>query len=435
MYAIPSDRIESCFSAKHPAMTDCEAVSESNRCLFCYNAPCVQACPTSINIPQFITRIADGNNIGSAYTILESNIMGLSCAKSCPVEELCVGACVYQHDSQEPVAIGRLQAYAMENFYQKGGTLPLKKANRVAKVALIGAGPASLSCAGYLALAGVKPVVFEKNDLPGGLNTNGIAPYKMKVEEALAEVEFIQSLGVEIRTGMEVGKDITVQSLSDDYDAIFIGVGLGGDKFLFPGTKTQGIYGATELIAAIKLGTSDVLAGVKNVVIIGGGNTAIDIAHELAVLGRCNITLAYRRTKKEMRGYQHELKLAQSWGVVFRENMHPLAAEMDNNNHIDRVRFKTGDNTEIELPADMLINAVGQEKIRLSDLFVGIEIEEGQRVKVDDQYATSLSGVFAGGDCVNGGKEIVNAVQHGKKAALAILKKLGMEVGFGRFSD
>ncbi|MBT8492150.1 MAG: FAD-dependent oxidoreductase, partial [Deltaproteobacteria bacterium] len=287
-YEIPKDRLETRLKDKHPLYTRAEAITEANRCIYCSDAPCVQACPTGIDIPTFIHKIATDNVRGSARTIFRDNLLGYSCARVCPVEVLCAGSCVYNHWDRPPIEIGRLQRYATENALVAAPDLLSKnrKPPTGKKIALIGAGPASLAAAGHLALDGHKAVIFDKNQIPGGLNTLGIAPYKLQADDAVGEVEFIEALGdVEIRTGVAVVEgdagdgEVSTASLLADYDAVFIGIGLGPDNFLADAVEEgEGVEGATDLIARIKIDPKQTVDGVSRALVLGGGNTAIDIA-------------------------------------------------------------------------------------------------------------------------------------------------------------
>ncbi len=431
---IPAGRIEESFPDHKPLYTPGEARAEANRCLFCYDAPCIKACPTGIDIPKFIKKIATDNVLGSARTILEANLLGYSCGCVCPVEVLCVGACVYNDWKQPPIQIGRLQRYATETVFSAG--LPVLKPRnlRDGRVALVGAGPASLSCAGTLALEGVDVVIFEWRQLPGGLNTTGVAPYKMYAPDSLKEVAFIQSLGVRIKTGVEVGRDISAEELLREYDAVFLGVGLGPDSRLdLPGEDGPGVYGATALIERLKNDATFRLPATARVLVVGGGNTAIDAARELAQLTKADVAMVYRRRQADMPGYAHELKQARQEGARFIENTVPLAV-LRKGKRVRALRVAKAEKgkalpgTEQELAADLIVVAIGQARLTaLASLFPGVRVDRRGRIAVDP--ATGRTGnprVYAGGDCANGGKEVVNAVEEGKIAARAILKTLDL---------
>ncbi|MFQ6612501.1 MAG: FAD-dependent oxidoreductase [Fidelibacterota bacterium] len=425
---LPTSRLEIQFKEDKPVLTKIEAGIEANRCLFCYDAPCIKACPTGIDIPAFIRKIASGNLKGAAMTIFKSNLLGFSTGRVCPVDELCAGACVFNLYNGKPIQIGRLQHYAVARALQReleSGqslfTVP-EPGNR--KVALVGAGPASLACAGYLALNSVKTVIYEKNDFPGGLNTTGIAPYKMPAPEALAEADWITGLGVEIHLGVAVGRDIRIDKLLADFDALFLGTGLGKDKFPgIPGEREPGVWGATELIRKIKNEPDFQLpSNLRTVVVIGGGNTAIDIARELALLGVPKVNIVYRRTEAEMPGYAHELKAARQVGVRLIEKIKPVQITSTPSGILEFHGIITSDGSPVKFSTDWIVMAIGQEKIA-GRLIPEVKTDDKGRVVVDPETRqTSHLKIFAGGDCVNGGKEVVNAVADGRAAAEAMLK-------------
>jgi glutamate synthase (NADPH/NADH) small chain len=313
---LPPQRSETVFEDfKLPLLHDA-AVAEANRCLFCHDAPCINACPTHIDIPQFIRKIATENVHGSAKTIFESNILGMSCARVCPVEVLCVGACVYNDLHQPPIAIGKLQRYATDEAYAQGWRFFEAGAPTGKRVALIGAGPASLAAAHELRRLGHACTILERRANIGGLNANGVAPYKMKADRALSEAEWVLSIGgIEVRTGVNVGTDVTLESLEKEFDAVFVGSGLGADSVLgVPGEGLPGVSGAVAWIEAMKLGTVDV-SKVRRAVVVGGGNTAIDAAREARGLGIPHVTMLYRGLQDSMSGYAHEWKAALVDGV------------------------------------------------------------------------------------------------------------------------
>jgi len=368
---------------------------------------------------------------GSARTILEQNVLGYSCARVCPVEVLCQGSCVYEAWHQKPIAIGRLQRYATEHagaamFTPK--TLPAAQSKRVV---CVGAGPASLAFAAHLALEGHKAIVLEKRALPGGLNTTGIAPYKLHAEDALHEVEEVTRLGVEIRTGVEVGRDVTAKSLLDEYDAVFLGLGLGEDTRLgIPGEEGPGVVGATAWIEGMKLARSHGGA-LGRVLVIGGGNTAIDVAREAALLGADDVAMVYRRGNGDMSGYAHEMDAARKEHVRLIANTIPVAFVRNPHGKLTALRVARGENgkpiagTEHDLPCDLVALAIGQSKLRaLASQFAGVAVDARGCVVADKTNgATGNAKVFAGGDCANGGKEVVNAVAEGRDAARALLAK------------
>ncbi len=433
--ALADNRLEQQFSDAKPLYTASEAIIEANRCLYCHDAPCITACPTGIDIPAFIRKIATGNIRGSAKTIFRVNMAGASTARVCPVEELCVGACVYNGFNETPIHIGRLQRYAvsaaLEAEESSGRRLFTPKPDCGRKVALIGAGPASLVCAAHLALEGVTPIIYERDPLPGGLNTTGIAPYKFQSGDALLEIEWIIGHGVDIRIGVEVGQDVTIEQLLADHDALFIGVGLGGDTALdLPGSDGPGVWGATDLIRRIKNQPGfEIPADVGSALVIGAGNTAIDIARELAMLGLPDVALVYRRTEEEMSGYAHELEGARRYGVKLIEQVRPLEVVRSDGRVVGLKVLDLINNEAVELACDWVVEAVGQQKFD-GALAPGVERDGQGRIIVDE--ATRRSGhpqIYAGGDCINGGQEVVNAAADGREAAFAMLRGWGLEVG------
>jgi glutamate synthase (NADPH/NADH) small chain len=436
---LASDRLEREIPDLKPALTRDQAVAEANRCLYCYDAPCVVACPTDINIPEFIKRIATDNVKGAAKTILESNILGHSCARVCPVEVLCAGNCVYTEKGEPPIMIGKLQRYATEYAYDRGIQFFKKGPATGKRVALVGGGPASLACAAELTIQGHDVVVFEGRSLPGGLNATGVAPYKYKLEDALKEVAYIQEIGVEIRTNTLVGRDVTLQQLENEYDAVFLGVGLGPDSQPgVPGEDMPGCVGAVALIERIKTEGNFSLPGVTHAVIIGGGNTAIDVVRELKQIGLEHVTMVYRRGEEEMSGYAHELAAARLEGVELCFWAAP--AEVLGSGQVSGLRcVKTRVNdagklenvadSDFVLPAQLVVKATGQEKLTafLSQI-PGLTVERGRVVVDATTGQTGNAKFFAGGDCANGGKEVVNAAAEGKRAARGIdayLKRAG----------
>lgn len=426
---IPLERLERQLKDGKPVYLPGEALAEANRCLYCHDAPCVEACPTGIDIPGFIRKIATENVRGSAKTILSANLLGYSCARVCPVEVLCVGACVYNDWHRSPIQIGRLQRFAVEKTFERGKAAELfeKAPASGKKVACIGAGPASLAAAGYLALEGVAVTVFERRSIPGGLNATGVAPYKMEVAGALAEVNFIQSLGVTLKVGVEIGRDVKGSDLLRDFDAIFLGPGLGADSSLgIPGEDGPGVVGATVWIERMKLEPGFAVTGVKRALVIGGGNTAIDAARELARLGVPEVTMVYRRTAAEMPGYKHEMDAGRAEGVRMLERAVPKAVARGAGGALRALQLEDGR----ELAADLIVLAIGQARLRdLVAQFPRVELDQKGRIVAD--AGTGRTGnpkVYAGGDAMSGGQEVVNAAQEGKRAARAICAQLGVKV-------
>ncbi|MFO0678410.1 MAG: FAD-dependent oxidoreductase [Polyangiaceae bacterium] len=431
---LPDDRLERSLPEGKPLFSLSEARAEAERCLYCSDAPCIQACPTEIDIPTFIKKIASDNVRGSAMTIFDQNVLGYSCSRVCPVEVLCEGSCVYTAWQHKPIAIGRLQRFATQKATEEHGpgskrplfTAPAKRSGK--KVALVGGGPASLACAAYLAQAGHTAVVYERGVFPGGLNTTGVAPYKLHAEDALHEVEFVKSLGVEIRTGVEVGKDVTGKQLTDEYDAVYLGIGLGADSKLgVPGEDGPGVVGAVRWIEDMKLAAAPKGAAPKlgRVIVVGGGNTAIDVVRECAKLGAEEVTLVYRRSEKEMSAYVHETEGAKKDAVRIATNLQPVAVVRDASGKVTALEVARAEGgkpvagTERELPCDLVVLAIGQAKIKaLAAEFPGVTLAPNGTVVVDAKTGrTGHPKVYAGGDCVNGGKEVVNAVAHGRDTA------------------
>ena len=433
---LPPGRLEERFADKKPLFGPAEAVAEANRCLYCVDAPCITACPTAIDIPTFIHKIATGNLKGAARTILNQNLLGASCGQVCPVEVLCAGACVYNAWGREPIKIGRLQHHAVhEALAQKRDLLPLAPETGK-KVALIGAGPASIAAAGWLALDGHRSVIFERKAIPGGLNTLGIAPYKMKGHAALEEIAWVLELAagrIELRTGVSVVEgtaaagEVSAADLLRDFDAVFLGLGLGADAALgVPGEDGPGVVGATAFIERLKADPTMTLDGVGRALVIGGGNTALDALHELSLLG-VDVTMVYRRSEREMPGYDHELEAARVDGARLLENRVPLAVRRTEGHAVGLLVARAEEGKPIagtseELPADLIVVAIGQSRATQVGLaFPGVALDAKGRIVVDP--ATGRTGnprVYSGGDCVNGGKEVVNAVAEARIAVHAM---------------
>jgi dihydropyrimidine dehydrogenase (NAD+) subunit PreT len=419
-----------------PPLTQNEAAVESARCLMCFDAPCTHACPTHIDIPKFIKKISTGNLRGSARTILEANLLGASCARVCPVEELCEGACVLGAE-HKPIAIGRLQRHAMDFVYQKGLDF-FRPANGTGrKIAVVGAGPAGLSCAGELRKRGHSVTLFEKRDLAGGLSTYGIIGLREPVEVALAEVAMIENLGVKFETGKEVGADLSLADLEANFSAVFLSVGLGATPALgIPGEEH--IIDGLQYIEQSKMAADNLVIG-RNVVVVGAGNTAIDCATVAKRLGAGRVTMVYRRTENEMTAYPHEYDFIKREGVDFSFLTQPVRVIAQNGkvHSLECVQMSLGTadasgrpspkpiaGSEFFLPADQVVKAIGQQKPSLAAQ-LKLKTEKGF-IQVSESFETSLPGIYAGGDCIrsHGAASTVMAVQDGKLAARAIHERL-----------
>jgi glutamate synthase (NADPH/NADH) small chain len=420
MSEISIEQIEQNFAEIHPLMTQSEALLEANRCLYCYDAPCTHACPTHIDVPSFIKKIASGNLIGSAKTIFDANPIGSSCAKVCPVEVLCEGACVEKTLVKKPIEIGRLQRYATEHALQTGKKLFEKGEPNGKSIGIIGSGPAGLSCATYLARLGYAVTVYEKRELAGGLDTYGMAEYKMTTAQSLAEVKQIESLGVEFKLNHEVKN---LNELTTNHDAVFLAVGLGKTNTLnISGEDKDGVMDALHFIETIKTRDWKSVPLGKTVAVIGAGNTAIDAVTQAKRLGADKAILVYRRTEKDASAYDYEIELAKSDAIEFAWQHTPI--EILGNGKVTGLKCKKSDGSEVEIACDLVIKAIGQQKQVEFLQQLGLNLDEKGRVAVNEKMQTSNPRVFAGGDCVNGGAEAVDAAQMGKKAAAGIHESL-----------
>ncbi len=420
-------RSENAFSDFKPAYNEAQAMAEANRCLYCSDAPCITACPTGIDIPEFIRKISTGNLKGSARTIFEANILGMSCARVCPVETLCVGDCVYNQLGIPPIQIGKLQRYSTDRAYAKGWQFFQAGADSGKRVALVGAGPASLACAHLLRRRGHHCTLFEKREVVGGLNTTGVAPYKMKADRAADEVEWLLAIGgIEVRTGVELGRDLSVADLERDYDAVFVGFGLGPDGWLHAaGEDLEGVHGAVDYIERLKLGQVD-LRDAQRALVLGGGNTAVDAVRELRGLGVADVRMVYRGDEAHMSGYAHEWAAAKVESITGVWRTVPTGFVGQGGKVAGVTALRADENkrpipgTEHTLPADLVLLAIGQGKLgALLAEVDGVTVSRG-RLVVDDQQHLGRPGWFAGGDCANGGKEVVNATAEGQHAARTI---------------
>lgn len=431
------DQYEKNFEEIHPPFTSNSAIAEANRCLYCYDSPCTKACPTHIDIPAFIKKISTGNLLGSAKTILQSNWAALTCAKACPVQVLCEGACVFNDKEEPAIQIGRLQRFAIDNYFEKGMPKLFSSEPKKGKsVGIVGSGPAGLACGAELALLGYDVTIYEANEIPGGLNTWGIAPYKTRQADSLKEVELVKNFGVKIQTNSSIGKNISFDELNKKHDAVFLGIGLGESTDLkIPGEDLTGVVNAIDFIEEVKKEKwSSVKIG-KRVAVIGAGNTSIDAATESIRLGAEQVMILYRRSEEEMSAYDFEFDLAKKDGVIF----HFLTApkKIIGNNSVEKiecVKMTLSDaginsrrkpieipNSNYVIPVDMIIKAIGQSaKTEFLNSISGLKIEDGKVIVNSENYQTGNQKVFAGGDCINGGKEVVNAAHDGKAAAHGI---------------
>jgi dihydropyrimidine dehydrogenase (NAD+) subunit PreT len=427
---LPEPQIESNFADMHPPLTPSEAVIDADRCYFCYDAPCTTACPTGIDIPGFIQKIRSGNLQGSAHTILSENIMGGMCARVCPTEVLCEQDCVRNTHEDRPVRIGLLQRYATDSVFKKDIQLFERAPATGRKIAVVGGGPAGLSCAHRLAMLGHDVVVFEPKDKLGGLNEYGIAAYKTPDQFAAREVEYILAIGgIEVRTGVALGQQVSLTELRQQFDAVFLGFGLSGVNGLgLEGELLEGVANAVDYIADLRQAPDKAALPVgRRVIVIGGGMTAIDIAVQSKALGAEQVTMVYRRGQEHMNASRYEQEFAQTRGVSVRTWSKPRKFLVEGK-RVCGVEFESTQNAgeTFVLEADVVFKAIGQKVLwqELADTAQILDLEK-DRIRVDEQRRTSVPGIWAGGDCIAGGKDLtVSAVQDGKVAAMSIDKYL-----------
>jgi dihydropyrimidine dehydrogenase (NAD+) subunit PreT len=428
------EQYEQNFADINPPLTRSQALEEGSRCLFCYDAPCIKACPTGIDVPQFIRQIGTGNVTGAAKTILNANILGHSCARVCPTSVLCEGACVLNLEHKRPIDIGKLQRYAVDHVMD---TLQLftPPASNGRKVALIGGGPASLSCATELRRHGYNTTIFDANPDPGGLDTYGIAAYKLRAEDAVREFGLVRRLGVEIRSNVEVDAS-KLPELEREYDAVFIGIGLGGtDDLQIPGEELEGSCDALTFIRNTKEQSFDNVTVGNRVAVIGGGNTAIDVVTAARRLGAEEIYMIYRRGEAEASAFEYEIELAKKDSITFVwqsvptrilgrgkvEALECVKTMLGPPDASGRRGPKSIAGSEFRLDVDMVIKALGQKrKTEFLESISGLKLERGCVQVISATMQTANPKYFAGGDCVNGGGEVVDAVAHGKTAASGI---------------
>jgi len=433
---LPADQYADNFDDLHEPLDRHEAVVEADRCYFCYDAPCQTACPTSIDIPMFIRQISTGNANGAARTIFDQNILGGMCARVCPTETLCEEVCVREVAEGKPVKIGLLQRYATDHFLETAEQHPYERAAPTGKsVAIVGAGPAGLSCAHALARHGHDVTIFEAREKAGGLNEHGIAAYKTTENFAQREVDFITGIGgIAIRNGMALGRNVTLDDLVAGHDAVFLGMGL-------PGVNDLGLEGddADNCIDAVayieKLRQTDDLSALpvgRNIVVIGGGMTAIDVAVQTKLLGAETVTICYRRGQEQMNASAYEQEVAQTHGVTIRHWLQPQALVRNDDGAVTGITLEytamngklSGTGETVTLDADQVFKAIGQKPVE--GLFGGVSLDlSGGRIFTDDDRRTSHDKVWAGGDCIAGGEDLtVVAVEDGKIAAASIHKRL-----------
>ena len=430
------EQYEKNFAESPPAMTSRQAAIEAARCLYCFDAPCISACPTHIDVPTFIKKISSDNLRGSARVILEANILGHSCGRVCPTEVLCEGACVMHEKQEKPIEIGRLQRFAVDYVLDRNIQLFHAGQPNGKRVACVGAGPASLACAAELAKFGYLVTIFDRNELPGGLDTHGIAAYKLRAKDSLREVDLIRALGVEFRQNTTVGRDVLFEKLEKDFDAIFIGIGLGETWDLkIPGDGLDGVVGAMEFIEPTKTRAfKDVPVG-RRVACIGAGNTAIDVVTAAKRLGAEQVHLIYRRGETDMPAFRYEYDLAKLDGVTFHWRTQPTRAigqdgkvsalecvHTRSESAADGSRkIATIPGSEFIIDVDLIVRAIGQKPVtQLLHEVAAVALRENGTIAVNKNHQTGNPKYFAAGDCVNGGKEVVDAVAEGMAAARGI---------------
>lgn len=425
------------FSDAHPPLTHVQALIEAERCYYCFDAPCINACPTGIDIPSFIRRIGEDNLRGAAKAILEANVFGGMCARVCPTEVLCEQACVRNTNEDKPVEIGLLQRHATDAYFKSTGAALFKRGEPTGKrIAVVGAGPAGLSCAHRAAMLGHEVTVFEAMPKPGGLNEYGLATYKTVDGFAQREIDWLVSIGgITIRNGQALGEQILLADLAMQFDAVFLGLGLGGVNALGLASETApGVGNAVEFIAGLRQASDFAAVPVgRRVVVIGGGMTAVDAAVQSRKLGAEEVTIVYRRDQPRMPASTYEQEWALRNGVTIR-TWSVLKALDTSVGHVQGATFaEVGDiNGRLEmtgkhwsLDADTVLKAIGQTLALADPTAATLALRSG-RIAVDAEGRTSLANVWAGGDCTFGGRDLtVEAVEHGKIAAYSIDRALG----------
>ncbi len=427
------EEYEKNFSDIHPPLDSHRAFVEAGRCYFCFDAPCMTACPTSIDIPLFIRQILTENNIGSARTIFEQNILGGMCARVCPTETLCEEACVRNDRENKPIQIGLLQRYATDAFLADKKQTFERGASTSKRIAVVGGGPAGLACAHRLSLLGNEVTIFEAKKKLGGLNEFGIAAYKAPEDFAQREASFVLSLGgIDVRSGSVLGENLRLADLRDDYDAVFMGLGLGGVNGLgLENEDMPGVYDAIDYIGDLRQADDKSKLPVgRRIVVVGGGMTAVDIAIQTKRLGADEVTMVYRRGPEQMGASRYEQELAQTNDVkiIYWAMPVELVGEKGNVSALRFERTKLGDDGRLagtgknfEVAADMVFKAIGQKF--MSEIFENDDAPEfvSGRIKTDENCRTTLPDVWAGGDCIEGGEDLtVAAVDNGRVAAESI---------------
>ena len=424
---LPSEQVENNFVDLHPPLSEHEALIASDRCYFCYDAPCVTACPTEIDIPLFIRQIMTGTPQASGKTILTQNILGGMCARVCPTETLCEQACVREISEGKPVEIGRLQRYATDSIMELSHHPFERSAETGLKIAVIGAGPAGLACAHRLAMHGHKVTIFDKNNKAGGLNEYGIAAYKSVDNFAQKEIDWLLEIGgINIKSNCVLNENIFIDELKAEYNAVFLGVGLVGvNELSVPGNDKNNVLDAVKFIENLrqKEDKASIPIG-RKIVVIGGGMTAVDAAVQSKLLGADDVSIVYRRERAKMGASKFEQDLATSKGVRIIENASPV--EISGNEAVSSIKFAYTKSTngvlkiqpeEFELEVDQVFKAIGQN---IDSSLRDLKLENG-KIVIDEEGRTSVSGIWAGGDCALGGEDLtVTAVAQGRDAAESI---------------
>jgi len=428
---LPSEQVENNFVDLHPPLSEHEALIASDRCYFCYDAPCVTACPTEIDIPLFIRQIMTGTPQASGKTILTQNILGGMCARVCPTETLCEQACVREISEGKPVEIGRLQRYATDSIMELSHHPFERSAETGLKIAVIGAGPAGLACAHRLAMHGHKVTILDKNNKAGGLNEYGIAAYKSVDNFAQKEIDWLLEIGgIEIKSNCVLNENIFIDELKAEYNAVFLGVGLAGvNELSVPGNDKNNVLDAVKFIENLrqKEDKASIPIG-RKIVVIGGGMTAVDAAVQSKLLGADDVSIVYRRERAKMGASKFEQDLATSKGVRIIENASPV--EISGNEAASSIKFAYTKSTngvleiqseEFELEVDQVFKAIGQN---IDSSLRDLKLKNG-KIVIDEEGRTSITGLWAGGDCALGGEDLtVTAVAQGRDAAESINNKL-----------